>query len=134
MNQIDATISLVSTSDAVASIDMQAKGLTFTAVLIDAPEQHQWLQVNQEVTMLFKETEVAIGIAPLGLISLRNQLPCTITEIIEGKILSTLTLNFDGTELQSVITRRSLNRLGLHVNKEVIALIKANEISLQRKH
>lgn len=134
MNQINATISLVATSDAVASVDLQIGDQAFTAVLIDAPEQSEWLQVGEEVTMLFKETEVAIGIAPIGLISLRNQLPCTITDIIEGKVLSTLTLDFQGIELQSVITRRSLNRLGLHVNKEVIALVKANEISLQRKH
>jgi len=59
-----------------------------------------------------------------------NQITCKIKSIQNGKILTKIELTCNNENITSIIASNSSKRLGLKNGLEVIALIKANEISL----
>lgn len=67
----------------------------------------------------------------ISAINARNQFRGKITEIIDGPVLSEIdVLTPGGIIVTSVITTRSVKQLGLEVGKEVVALVKATEVSI----
>jgi molybdopterin-binding protein len=64
-------------------------------------------------------------------INVRNQFRGRIREIIDGPVLSEVDVETpSGQIVTSVITTRSVKELGLVAGKEVIALVKATEVSI----
>jgi len=64
-------------------------------------------------------------------INVRNQFRGTVREIIEGPVVSEIDVQTPaGLIVTSVITTRSIKELGLVVGKEVVALVKATEVSI----
>lgn len=64
-------------------------------------------------------------------INVRNQFRGKIKEIIEGPVLSEIDVETpSGQLITSVITTRSVKALELAVGKDVLALVKATEVSL----
>jgi molybdopterin-binding protein len=64
-------------------------------------------------------------------INSRNQFRGKIKEIIDGPVLSEIDVETpSGVIVTSVITTRSVKQLGLAVGKEVVALVKATEVSI----
>jgi molybdopterin-binding protein len=65
-------------------------------------------------------------------INARNQFKGKIREIINGGVVSEIDVETPHGIVTSVITTRSVNDLGLKVGSEVIALVKATEVSLAK--
>ena len=64
-------------------------------------------------------------------INVRNQFRGKVREVIEGPVVSEIDVETQsGLIVTSVITTRSIKELGLVVGKEVIALVKATEVSI----
>ena len=64
-------------------------------------------------------------------INVRNQFRGKVREIIEGPVVSEIDVETPaGLVVTSVITTRSVKELGLVVGKEVVALVKATEVSI----
>ena len=64
-------------------------------------------------------------------INVRNQFRGRIEEIVEGPVVSEVdVLTPSGVRVTSVITTRSIHELGLEVGREVIALVKSNDVAL----
>lgn len=63
-------------------------------------------------------------------ISARNQLRGKVTAIKLGTVMAQVTLQVGGQEVVSAITRDSVDRLGIHVGDEVVAIVKATEVIL----
>jgi molybdopterin-binding protein len=68
-----------------------------------------------------------------SLLSARNRLRGTVTDIRGGETIAEVTLRLaDGAEAVAVVTRQSLAKLGLHVGAQAVALAKATEVTLSR--
>ncbi|HET7291681.1 MAG TPA: TOBE domain-containing protein [Vicinamibacteria bacterium] len=66
-------------------------------------------------------------------LSARNQLRGTVVAIRGGGVLSEVVVRLgDGQEITSVITRRSVEALGLRRGLDVVAVIKSTEVMLFR--
>lgn len=64
-------------------------------------------------------------------INVRNQFRGKVTEIIEGPVVSEVDVETaSGLIVTSVITTRSVKELELKPGREVIALVKATEVSI----
>ncbi len=62
-------------------------------------------------------------------ISARNQLPGTITSITVDGVTAEVTISVgDGIEVTGVITKGSVERLGLQVGSPAVAVIKATDV------
>jgi molybdopterin-binding protein len=64
-------------------------------------------------------------------VNARNQFRGRIKEVIEGPVVSEVDVETaGGLIVTSVITTRSVKELGLAPGKEVVALVKATEVSI----
>jgi molybdate transport system regulatory protein len=88
------------------------------------------IKLGTVVKLALKPTHVAIAKDFQGLISYSNQIKCSIKSIENGKILTNIKLQFFDSILESIITLNSSQKMELKIGDEVIALIKASEISI----
>jgi len=130
MNKLVGKISKITSHEGISLVGIQTKQATLSTVLLDTPESCSYLQIGKKITVVFKETEVAIALPNFGSISLANQMECKINSVDNGKVLAKISLTCKDTNIISIITTNSSKRLGLKDGLEVIALVKANEISL----
>jgi molybdate transport system regulatory protein len=63
-------------------------------------------------------------------VSIRNQLPGTVTDVATGGAMARVKVDVAGGELTSTITKDAVTELGLATGSPVVALIKATEVSL----
>jgi molybdopterin-binding protein len=66
-------------------------------------------------------------------LSARNQLQGTITGILLGGVMAEVTVDVNGQELVSVVTRKSAENLGLKEGDTITVVIKATEVLLARE-
>jgi len=94
------------------------------------------MQVGIKVKLACKATSVALAKPTVqvedfcAMLSYANQLKVTISMIDSGKLLSSITLALGSLTLESIISTEAVQRLELKEGDEVIALIKANELSI----
>jgi molybdate transport system regulatory protein len=130
MNKLQGRIVAIESNDHVSLVDVNVNGDTFTATLLETPDDAPYLQVGNMVDVLFKETEVSLAKNLTGMISLRNRVQTTVTQVRSGVILSEVLLDYRGQRISSIITTRSIKRLDIKAGDEIEAMIKANEITL----
>ena len=65
-------------------------------------------------------------------INVRNQFKGTIREIILGDVLSEIDVQTAAGIVTSVITTRSVKELDLQIGTEVLAFVKATEVSVAK--
>ncbi|MFF5370376.1 molybdopterin-binding protein [Streptomyces sp. NPDC013187] len=63
-------------------------------------------------------------------LSIRNQLPGTVTDIAAGDAMASVRVTVEAGELTAAITRDAADDLALSPGIPVVALIKATEVSL----
>jgi molybdate transport system regulatory protein len=131
-NQLEGTILSVSRGEAMAAVKSRLdSGQELTAAITRESADELGLAPGQPVTMLVKSTDVAVATGTLGDVSIRNQLPGRITSVTEGAAMSTLKVAVDGGgALTAVVTNDAVNDLDLSEGDEVLALVKATEVSV----
>ena len=65
-------------------------------------------------------------------LSARNHLQGEITEVILGTVTALITLKVGDNVVESVITKRSAEEMGLKKGDRVTAVIKATEVMIQK--
>jgi molybdopterin-binding protein len=65
-------------------------------------------------------------------LSARNQLRGRIKEIKLGNVMAHIVVQVGENEIESVITRRSVEEMKLQVGDEVAAVIKSTEVMIQK--
>jgi len=131
MNVLKGEIDLIESHENLSLVKIKVGKYHFTTVIIETTDSVDYLKYGGEINLLFKETEVLICRKPCPQISLQNRIDGMIAEIIEGKLLSQVTLKTEIGAIRSIITTNAVKQLQLKRNDEVIAMIKTNEIMLQ---
>jgi molybdate transport system regulatory protein len=134
LNKLKGQIAAIDSNSHMSLVDVAVGQDIFTATLLETPETAAYLQIGNLVTLLFKETEIALAKNLSGMISLRNRIYVSVKSIERGDILSAVTLDYDGKRLVSVITSRAIDRLEIKTGDQLEALVKANEIALMAGH
>lgn len=65
-------------------------------------------------------------------LSARNHLKGEVQDVLLGTVTALVTVKVGGDVIESVITRRSAEELGLKKGDRVIAVIKATEVMIQK--
>ncbi|MET7694245.1 TOBE domain-containing protein [Streptomyces sp. NPDC005483] len=130
-NQLPGTVTTVTPGEAMATVKIRLDGgqdLT-AAITVDAVEE-LGLTRGAPVRALVKSTEVSLATAPVRGVSIRNQLPGTVTAVTTGPAMATVKIAVEGAELTSAITADAATDLALTAGTPVVALIKSTEVSL----
>jgi molybdopterin-binding protein len=62
--------------------------------------------------------------------SARNRLPGKVVEIVKGEAAARVSIQVGDNHMVALVTRESVEELGLEVGKEVTALVKATDVML----
>ena len=130
MNRLKGKIELINSHDELLLVELNVQKTKIKAIIIGKPNDYSYLEIGNEIAILFKETEVILLSDKTLNISIQNKLTCTIDSIKKGQLLSQVNLNFNGITLSSIITTTSIENLNLKTLDIVTALIKTNEIIL----
>jgi molybdate transport system regulatory protein len=132
MNKLTGVITQIQKSGSILLVDIDVDGCSFSALLIESDTHLEWLETENTVSLVFKETEVSLAKNLSGKISLRNRMQCKVILVERGELLSIVKLQFMDYIITSAITTRAVDSLQINIGDEIEALVKANEISLMQ--
>ncbi len=127
MGKLKAKIKQIQNLDNLNIVNFDFLG---TALSMMSLELREDVKIGKTVILGIKPTTVAIGKDFSGEISFSNQIKGVIQSIALGELLSSIKILSNNTIIESIITSNSAKRLNLKVNDEIIAIIKASEISI----
>jgi len=133
MSQLNARIEAIDSEQSLNIVTFLCAGQKLQMVSLALNEG---VQVGKVMTLACKPTSVAIAKPTLevesfcAMLSYANQLEVKIIAIEKGILLSSVMLALGSFELESILSTEALERLSLKAGDEVIALIKANELSI----
>ncbi len=130
MNTLTGNITSVETNGSLSLVKVTVGTNEVIAIVIDTPETAPFLTTENNVKVIFKETEVVLATSEYDGISMQNQLSGVIEAIEQGVLLSKVVVQTDTTSISSIITTKALKKLNLKVGSQATALIKTNEIML----
>lgn len=130
MNKIKSKIVSIKSLNSINQIEALTNGVKLVILTLDLPKE---IEVNQEVDIVFKESEVAIAKENIShLISFNNVIEGEIIDIERGELLTYITLNSKVGVINALITTKSLDRLNFKLKDIAFGFIKTNELSLMR--
>ncbi|MEA1955883.1 MAG: TOBE domain-containing protein [Campylobacterota bacterium] len=128
MSNLLATISKIESCDSLHLVKFDFNGQSLSMMSLELNEN---IKVATKIKLSVKPTNVAIGKDINGKLSHSNQLKAIIKSIQNGKLLSSIVLEFSNEEiLESIITKDSVQRLDLKEGDVVTTIIKASDISI----
>ena len=130
-NQIPGTVIAVVTGEVMAAVKVRLDGgQEITAAITRESVRDLGLAAGTDVRALVKSTEVSLATAVVTGVSIRNQLPGTVSDVTTGAAMASVKVAVAGGALTAAITTDAVNDLGLAAGSPVVALIKSTEISL----
>jgi molybdate transport system regulatory protein len=133
-NRLPAVVVSVNPGEVMATVKAQLSASPtqeITAAITLEAVHDLGITPGTDVTALIKATEVALSIDAVDGISIRNQIPGTVTAVVTGGAMATVKLTVaGGTELTAAITKDAIEDLGLAPGAPVVALVKSTEVSL----
>jgi len=127
MNQLRAKLIHI---EAVESLHLLTFELDKELIYMLSLELSPNLQIGKVVTLAIKSTSIAIAKEFTGVLSYLNQLNAEVVSVNNGKILSSIVLNIEGFELESLITLKASLAMDLKIDDEVTVLISGSEVSV----
>ncbi|MFC8346864.1 molybdopterin-binding protein [Streptomyces sp. NPDC057280] len=130
-NQLPGTVTAITSGEVMATVGIRLTGgQNLTAAITKEAVTALGLAPGSPVRALVKSTEVALATGPVEGLSIRNQLPGTVTGITTGAAMASVKIAFDDIELTAAITKDAAEDLALAADTPVVALIKSTEVSL----
>ena len=131
MNSFKGNISHINTKGNLSIITIQINDkIKLKSIVVETPKTASFLHINNEIAVLFKETEVIISIDQNSKNSVQNSILGTIKSIEKGALLSKVNLATSAGDLTTIISTDAITDLNLKIDLKVTALIKLNEIML----
>jgi molybdopterin-binding protein len=127
MNRFQATITSIASEGRLHIVTFDFGGTQLRMMSLELSSE---LEVGAYVVLTIKSTYIALAKSFEGEVSYTNLIPATITQVTQGKLLSSITLDAAGYSLESIITAGSVERMGLATGDSVTLLIKASELSI----
>ncbi|SDM51990.1 molybdate transport system regulatory protein [Streptomyces sp. cf386] len=130
-NQLPGTVTAITPGEVMATVKVRlAGGQDLTAAVTLEAVEDLGLTAGTAVTALVKATEISLATAPVKGLSIRNQLPGTVTGLAMGGAMASVKIAVDGADLTAAITKDATTDLALSPGVPVVALVKATEVAL----
>ncbi len=129
MSKLIATVTNIDSVENLNIVTFDFLGQSLSMMSLDLNNN---IKKGVEVELMAKPSSIAIAKEFSGDISYSNQIKTKISNIENGKLLSSIKLQIDKFILESIITTNSSKRMNLQKGDEVTAFIKANELSILR--
>ncbi len=125
MNKFSATVTKIEHINNLHLVSFRVGNQTIKMVSL---ELNELLELDKTITLSVKSTNISIAKNFIGLISYANQLSGKVTDIKNGRLLSSIKLDVEGFILESLITLEASLAMELSVDDSVTVLIKGSEV------
>ncbi|WKK65309.1 TOBE domain-containing protein [Lutimonas zeaxanthinifaciens] len=132
MNILSGKIASIKVNGDLSIVRVYVGSEIFSSILIDTPDTAEFLRVGNEVKVIFKETEVILGVGDMSGISLRNKLNGRVSSIESDTLLSKVSIETEVGLITSIITSNAVEQLNIKNNMDLTAMIKTNELILAK--
>jgi molybdate transport system regulatory protein len=132
MNILRGHIEKVKVNGELSIVQVRIGEVLFSTILIDTPETVSYLEKGSEVGVIFKETEVILGVGDMSGVSLRNKIKGKVVDIASDNLLSRVRIETGIGIISSIITSNAVKQLEIVSGMEVTAMVKTNEIMLSK--
>jgi len=122
-----ARVKSIKSVDSLNIVEFEFNNQVFQMVSLDLNNE---IKIDKKVELLIKPTDIIISKDFIEDISIPNQALARITNIEQGKLLSSVILQLSDTTFESIITTDFLKKLNLKKYDEVNILIKATNLSI----
>ncbi|WP_373073027.1 molybdopterin-binding protein [Sulfurimonas sp.] len=127
MSSIIAKVSSIENCDSLHIVKFECNSQTLSMMSLDIDSR---IKTGTKVRLVVKPSHVAIAKNFSGEVSYSNILKVKVMSCENGQLLSSVKLKYFDTTLESIITVTSSKRLDLKEGDEVLAFIKASELSI----
>lgn len=127
MNHITAVVTQIAKESRITLVSYDANGMSLRSMGLG---MNLPVQVGSHVVLGVKATHVAIAKQFEGEISFSNCLKADVQAIELGELLCNVTLRVGQSEIESIFTRETCERMRLREGDQVVALMKASDLSL----
>ena len=127
MNKIRVKIENISKDNDLHMVRAVSSKIPFNIVTLELNDK---INNEKNVNIYFKESEVIICRNKNPLLSIENAVKCNIIDIESGNLLSNIKMISACGIITSLISTKWAERLNLKVMDKVVAMIKANSISI----
>lgn len=132
-NQLQGKIKSISRGDVTAEVVIVTPtGVEISSIITLGSCVRMNLEPADQVVAVVKASNVIVAVGTDVAISCRNNISGVIKKINPGPVSDEIVIDADGTELVSVITRNSVERLQLAENMKVSALVKASNVIVMK--
>jgi len=129
-NQLKGTVKSVKQGAINSEVTLLLPGGSeIVSVITNGAVANLKLQEGKTAYAIIKSSSVIVGI-DVKLISARNVLAGKIESIVEGAINDEISIALGHDTLTAIITKTSVNSLGLNIGSQVSAIIKASAVIL----
>jgi molybdate transport system regulatory protein len=132
MNILKGHIESIKVNGDLSIVKVMVGSVLFSTILIDTPETAPYLTLGNEVKVIFKETEVILGVGDMSGISLRNKMVGRVSHIESDTLLSKVSIETDMGKVTSIITSNAVKQLQIVLGMELTAMVKTNELMLSK--
>ena len=132
MNILKGHIDSIKVNGDLSIVKVRVGSSVFSTILIDTPETAPYLFVDNEVKIIFKETEVILGVGDMSGISLRNKMKGKVSHIESDTLLSKVSIDTEMGTITSIITSNAVKQLQIVQDMELTAMVKTNELMLSK--
>lgn len=127
MSNLIASVKDIQKCDSLHIVRFECYSQELSMMSLDIDEQ---IKIGSKVKLVVKPSHVAIAKNFSGEVSYSNILKATVLSCENGQLLSSVKLKYFDTTLESIITVNSSKRMDIKVGDEVMAFIKASELSI----
>ncbi|MEL4455980.1 TOBE domain-containing protein [Lutimonas vermicola] len=132
MNILEGHIDSIKVNGDLSIVKVRVGSAVFSTILIDTPETAPYLFVDNKVKIIFKETEVILGVGDMSGISLRNKMKGKVSHIESDTLLSKVSIDTEMGTITSIITSNAVKQLQIVQDMELTAMVKTNELMLSK--
>ena len=132
MNILKGHIDSIKVNGDLSIVKVRVGSSVFSTILIDTPKTAPYLFVDNEVKIIFKETEVILGVGDMSGISLRNKMKGKVSHIESDTLLSKVSIDTEMGTITSIITSNAVKQLQIVQDMELTAMVKTNELMLSK--
>ena len=127
MSNIIATIKDIKSCDSLNIVQFSYHSDILSMMSLELSEH---IKIGTKVKLTIKSTHISIAKDLKGSISFENKLSTKITNIENGELLSSITLEYFDTFLEVIVTKETIKNMDLKVNDDIIAFVQMSELSI----
>lgn len=128
MNNIKAIVNKIHHVDGLNIVEFDFDSIILSMMSLELSSN---IKVGTSVILGAKPSHITIAKDINIEISYSNRLQTKIVDITEGKLLCTVVMSYQESKIESLITKKSLEKMNLQVGDDVVTLIKSSELFIK---